>query len=102
MTYDEALTKHIGQFGPGQWKLCLWASIPQLANAAAFFLWVFITVDAAANHSWRCTDSSDVSCAAVWQQDSPSSQAFCTLWADQWQWTSQGGVLSTIAHEVSA
>lgn len=90
LTYDEALNKNIGQFGPGQWRTLLWASIPQMSNAAAFFLWVFITVDTVSNHSWRCRDPSDAACAAVWQQDSPSGQSFCSLRADQWQWTSQG------------
>jgi len=89
-TYDEALKKHIGQFGPGQWLQVLWASIPNIANAAAFFLWVFITIDPVANHAWQCTDAADATCAAVWQQTTPSSKSFCSLRASQWQWTSQG------------
>lgn len=90
LSYDEALTKHIGQFGRGQWLQVLWASLPQIANAAAFFLWVFVTINPINNHSWSCTDPSDAACTAVWQQDSPTSQSFCGLRTDQWQWTSQG------------
>lgn len=90
ITYDDALTKTVGQFGPGQWLILTCASIPQLANAAAFFLWVFITVDPAINHGWECRDDTDAACKAVWQQASPSSSSLCGLHPDQWTWTSQG------------
>lgn len=91
LTYDAALTKHLGQWGPGQWRCLLWASLPQLANAAAFFLWVFITVDPVANHSWQCRSAADAACAAVYQQQkNPSSERFCGLSANQWQWTNEG------------
>lgn len=90
LTYDAALTKHLGQWGPGQWRCLLWASLPQLANAAAFFLWVFITVDPVANHSWQCRSAADAACAAVYQQKNPSSESFCGLSANQWQWTNEG------------
>ena len=89
-TYDEALTKRIGQFGFGQWRLLAWASLPQFANAAAFFLWVFITINPIATGDWECTSNVDVACQAVWQQDPPSSQAFCSLHPEQWRWTNQG------------
>jgi hypothetical protein len=90
LTYDEALSKHIGQFGPGQWLQVFWASIPQIANAAAFFLWTFITINPVADHSWRCSSPADAACAAMWQQEVPSSSSFCSLSPDQWQWSSQG------------
>jgi hypothetical protein len=90
MTYDEAPSKHIGQFGPGQWRQVFWASIPQVACATVFFLWVFVAVDPVANHSWTCNNPADAACAVVWQQEVPSSSSFCSLSPDQWQWTSQG------------
>jgi hypothetical protein len=90
LTYDEALSKQIGQLGWGQWRTLLWASLPQISAAAAFFLWVFVTVDPVANHYWSCTDTADSACAAVWQQEIPSSQSFCSLNREQWQWTNEG------------
>jgi hypothetical protein len=65
LTYDEALTKHIGQFGPGQWLALVWASTHEIANAAALFIWVFLTVDPIASHSWKCTQPTDAQCAAA-------------------------------------
>jgi hypothetical protein len=90
LTYDEALAKQIGQLGWGQWRTLLWASLPQISAAAAFFLWVFVTVDPVANHFWKCADTADAACAAVWQQEIPSSQSFCSLSREQWQWTNEG------------
>jgi len=91
LTYDELLIRHIGQFGLGQWLSLLWASLSQIANAAAFFVWVFITVDPAASHSWKCTDPADAVCAAAWlKSSSTSSGSFCSLSADQWHWTKKG------------
>lgn len=90
LTYDEALTKQIGQFGPGQWQAVLWASMFSIANAAAFFFWTFATVDPVSDHGWSCASAADAACAAVWQQSTPNRQSFCSLAADQWHWTSQG------------
>jgi len=90
LTYDELLTQHIGQFGPGQWLSLLWASLSEIANAAAFFVWVFITAKSAGGHSWNCTNPADAVCAAVWIENSTTSGSFCSLSADQWHWTSQG------------
>lgn len=77
LTYDELLTEHVGQFGPGQLLSLFWASLHEIANAAALFIWVFLTVDAVANHNWRCTDPSDAVCMEIWRQDSPDSASFC-------------------------
>lgn len=90
IAYDEALTKTIGQFGPGQWRAVLWASMFCICNAAAFFFWTFATVDPIGNHGWGCNSPADAACAAVWQLSTPTSQDFCGLQADQWHWTSQG------------
>lgn len=89
LTYDELLTEHVGQFGPGQLLSLFWASLHEIANAAALFIWVFLTVDAVANHNWRCTDPSDAVCMEVWRQDSPDSASFCQLRSEQWLWISQ-------------
>ena len=97
MTYDELLTMHIGQFGPGQWLSLLWASLSEIANAAAFFVWVFITVKPASSHSWGCTDTADAVCAAAVREGSSTTESLCSLSADQWHWTNQGvqNVLAT-------
>ena len=79
ITFDEALTKHVGQFGPGQWRTLGAASVSLLANAAAFFFWVFATVNPITNHHWECTSAIDKACQAVKQQEVPSSAAFCAL-----------------------
>ena len=38
LTYDELLTEHVGQFGPGQLLSLFWASLHEIANAAALFM----------------------------------------------------------------
>jgi hypothetical protein len=86
---DDKLSS-IGQFGPGQWRTVFWASLFCFCNAAAFFFWTFATVDPVANHSWRCINPVDSACAAVWQSPNPSSQEFCSLQRDQWDWTHLG------------
>jgi hypothetical protein len=100
LTYDEALTKHIGQFGPGQRLSLLWASTHEIANAAALFIWGFLTVNPIASHSWSCTDPADALCMAVWQQDHPETHSFCSLRADQWQWTNQGVCLLEVQYHM--
>jgi hypothetical protein len=90
ITFDDALIKHVGQFGPGQWRILAASSVCLIANAAAFFYMVFAAVNPVAQHDWRCLDPSDAACQAVWQQDRPSSQDFCALPAGSTQWTSTG------------
>jgi hypothetical protein len=102
LTYDEVLIQHVGQFGPGQLLSLFWASLHEIANAAALFIWVFLTIDSVASHSWRCIDPADAVCAAVWQQDRPDSHSFCSLHPDQWQWTSHGEVASCCAEHTYA
>ena len=101
VTYDQALVLFLGQWGPGQWRSLLWASLPQIANAAAFFLWVFISVDPIANRSWQCREPADAACAAVWREATPSSQSFCSLSSQQWQWSNEGMLLLETASAAS-
>lgn len=90
-SFDDALSRRVGQFGAGQLQNLGLASITQLANAVNFFLWSFLTVDPVASHAWRCTNSSsDAACLAVFQAQEPSSQAFCALSPQQWSWTNTG------------
>jgi hypothetical protein len=90
VTFDEALTKHIGQFGPGQWRILSASSLCLISNAAAFFFWTLATVNPVQNHSWECVNPTDSACQAVKQQELPSRQAFCALPAGSTRWTSEG------------
>jgi hypothetical protein len=90
VSFDEALIKHIGQFGPGQWRILSASSLCLIANAAAFFFWTLATVNPVQNHSWECVNPTDSACQAVKQQELPSRQAFCALPAGSTRWTSQG------------
>jgi hypothetical protein len=96
ITFDDALIKHVGQFGPGQWRILAASSTCLIANAAAFFYMVFATVNPVAQHDWHCLKPSDAACQAVWQQDRPSSQDFCALPSGSTQWTSTGMCCSNL------
>lgn len=120
MTFEEALIKRVGQFGRGQWLILSASSLCLIANAAAFFFWwaslnlhppcrqhaclvvampdhcpvpahrTFAAGNPVATHQWACSDPADSACRAVWQQDAPSNQDFCSLPADSRHWSSQG------------
>lgn len=92
LTYDEALVKRVGQFGRGQLRILSCSSLSLLANAAAFFFWVFATINPITHKNWECVaeDSAVTACQAVREQEVPSSQDFCALPAQSWQWTSHG------------
>lgn len=91
LTFDEALTRHVGQFGPGQWWILSASSLCLIANAAAFFFWTLAAGNPVLGHAWECVQPTDSSCQAIKQQEAPSKQDFCALPAGSTLWTSQGG-----------
>ena len=88
LTFDETLTQYIGEFGRGQQLIVLIVSVLAIPNGLISLLWVMMTIDPIQNHHWQCIDPSNATCNAVYA--APSSQAFCDLPADSWQWTNSG------------
>eukprot|EP00775_Hariotina_reticulata_P013900 gene13900-14018_t len=85
LTYDEALTKHVGELGKGQLSIVILTSLYYIPNVAIFYLLVFTTVDPiAAQKAWRCTDPADAACNQIWNKPNPA--AFCALDRSQWEW----------------
>lgn len=91
-TFDEVLSRHVGQFGPGQWRVLSASSLCLIANAAAFFFWTFSTVNPIQHHDWECVDPTNSACQAVKQQEVPNKQDFCSLSAGGTRWTNEGMV----------
>lgn len=89
LTFDEALTSYVGQFGRGQQLIVAAAALFSIPNAVVSLLWVFVCVDPISVRSWRCTSASHQQCSSVWQAADPH-QAFCELPRDQWEWTDYG------------
>eukprot|EP00879_Flechtneria_rotunda_P032930 GHRR01036405.1.p1 GENE.GHRR01036405.1~~GHRR01036405.1.p1 ORF type:complete len:104 (-),score=11.67 GHRR01036405.1:361-672(-) len=89
ITFDEALSKCIGEFGRGQRRVVGLTSAFWLANGFVFLVWVFMSKDPVAGLSWECSDPSDTACNAVWRSSKPA-EGFCMLSSIQWHWTSRG------------
>lgn len=89
LTYDEALTKYVGEFGKGQRLIVALTSLFFLPNVVFFYLLVFVAMDPVKQRLWECTSSSDEACMTVWQSASPS-QGFCQLSPAQWHWVQEG------------
>lgn len=91
LTFDEALTKHVGEFGRGQRRVVLLASLFGLPNGLVFLLWVFLSIDPIKSRAWSCVDAADAACSAVLHAPQQNvAAAFCQLPKDTWQWTSRG------------
>jgi MFS family permease len=86
ITFDLALTHHIGEFGRGQAWNMLKCSLMLIPNAAAVLLWVFLALDPVNQTSVACSTTTDASCLAVLESESPS-QGLCQLRPEQWVWT---------------
>lgn len=95
-TFDEALIKHIGQFGRGQRRVVGLTSLFQVLNALAFMLWVFVCMNPVSSRSWECTDPEDTACSAAWVTS--SKEAFCSLPTASWRWTNQGTIKACHPH----
>lgn len=89
LTYDEVLTKYVGEFGRGQQLIVALTSLFYLPNVIFFYLLVFVAVDPIKQRKWECIDSTDAACMAVWDSDNPS-QRFCQLSNTEWQWVNHG------------
>eukprot|EP00775_Hariotina_reticulata_P004351 gene4351-4604_t len=88
ISFDDALVKYVGQLGRGQRWIVALSSAFYIPNALAFLLLVFAAVNPISKHHWRCTDSQDATCAAVFNSPELSQVAFCSLQKEQWQFTS--------------
>jgi MFS family permease len=86
LTMDEALTRHVGEFGWGQLKFLLMASVLLIPNAMACLLWVFIATDPVKSKSWECTAGPYAAACEEALASSSPEQAFCSLPAGAWQW----------------
>lgn len=94
ITFDDALTHYIGEFGRGQRQLVAILSLFGISNGFVLLLWVMVTIDPVKALQWRCTDPGDLSCSAVHAaSNSYTSPAFCQLPAGSWHWTSTGDLM---------
>lgn len=87
ITFDTALTDYVGQFGKGQLRILLVASLFRIPEACAFLLWVFTSTDPISSRRWVCNaGAADTACSAVFDSPDPATD-FCQLSPDQWRWT---------------
>lgn len=91
ITFDEALTHYVGEFGSGQKRVVLASSVLSVSNALAFLLLVFLChPDPVLQHHWQCTSEEDYVCLSIWSSSDPVSAGFCALPRDAWYWSSTG------------
>jgi len=92
ITFDEALVKHVGQFGRGQLRVLLVTSLYQVTAALAFMIPVFLFKDPLATRSWECDGAAgaaqQAACSSAWE--SGDSAAFCALEPTAWRWINHG------------
>lgn len=86
LTVDEALTKHVGEFGKGQILVFVLASLGWVPNAVIILLLVFSVGTPIKNLQWRCVSQSDSQCMNTYHSDDPM-QGFCSMSSSQWHWT---------------
>jgi MFS family permease len=86
LTFDNALTKYIGDFGLGQIIIFTLASLMWVPNAVLILLLVFSLGSPVTDRQWTCNQADDATCAAVWSSPDPAV-SFCSLNPSQWSWT---------------
>jgi MFS family permease len=107
-TLDAALSKHVGELGPAQMRLCLMSSLSWASMAMAVLSLVFLTPDPVHSGAWSCVAAAaatgvsaedGTACAALkarqqQQRQPPQAQPltaqspkFCALPRDSWRWT---------------
>lgn len=59
LTFDEALTKYVGEFGKGQVRIFLLGSLAWVPNAILILMMVFANRNPLSDRQWHCTDPSD-------------------------------------------
>ncbi|KAF8065845.1 OCT4 [Scenedesmus sp. PABB004] len=97
ISFDDALSKYIGEAGRGQLAVYVAASLLQIPNALIILLLVFSlggnpSADPAA---WACVAdaAADPACAAA--RRAGDAAAFCALRPKQWAWAAPGASLAT-------
>ncbi len=86
LTFDQALTQYVGEFGKGQITNFWLASLVWIPNAMLVLLLVFSVGSPVKDHEWACVDQADAACADVFSRLDPS-KGFCGMERSQWQWT---------------
>uniref|UniRef100_A0A383VW07 Major facilitator superfamily (MFS) profile domain-containing protein n=1 Tax=Tetradesmus obliquus TaxID=3088 RepID=A0A383VW07_TETOB len=88
ISFDDALSKYVGEFGKGQVAIYVSACLLQIPNAVLILLMVFSLGSPITSRSWACTAdaAADPACAAVYLK--PDTAGFCALSPSQWTWTS--------------
>lgn len=89
LTYDEALSKHVGEYGRGHVLIVALTSLFYIPNVIYFYLLVFTAVDPVKQRLWECTDTTDQACMAFWEVGVPRER-FCELSPSQWRWLNKG------------
>jgi hypothetical protein len=77
-----------GEFGAGQVRIFLLASLSWIPVGVVICIMVFMTVDPIKTKEWACVDPSDAACAAVYAAEDPGT-AFCDLGeapGGRWVW----------------
>jgi hypothetical protein len=59
LTFDDALTKYVGEFGKGQVRIFLLGSLAWVPNAILILMMVFANRNPLSDRQWHCTDPSD-------------------------------------------
>jgi MFS family permease len=85
-TLDEALVRHVGEFGWGQLQVLLLASMFLVPNAMTALSWVFMATDPVQAKSWSCAQGPYLAVCEEALASSSPEQAFCSLPAGAWLW----------------
>lgn len=85
LTFDQALTQYVGEFGRGQIANFVLASLVWIPNAVIILLLVFSVGSPIKDKAWECVDPADPACVAVLTSTDPAV-GFCGLQRDQWRW----------------
>lgn len=79
LTLDDALSRHVGAFGPGQALMLVAASMSWVTLACVALAMVFLTSDPVRACAWRCAAPGDAACAAAWEAAPTDPGPFCAL-----------------------
>ncbi|GFR46601.1 hypothetical protein Agub_g8204 [Astrephomene gubernaculifera] len=87
LSFDDALTKYVGEFGRSQIRTMLIASLFWVGNALLILLMVFhASPSPIKEHWWHCNDANDSRCTEVFALKDPTREV-CDLPRDSWSWT---------------
>ncbi|GBF89512.1 hypothetical protein Rsub_02084 [Raphidocelis subcapitata] len=74
---DDALTRHVGELGPGQMLTLVAASLSWISLAVAALAMAFLSADPVRARAFACTDAADGECAAALA--AADAAAFCRM-----------------------